>query len=31
VVPELTPLGNVRIPLNLDPTRASGFFHLVEE
>ena len=31
VLPELTPLGNVRIPLNLDPTRASGFFHLVEE
>lgn len=31
VLPEVTPLGNVRVPLNLDPTRASGFFHLVEE
>ncbi len=31
VLPEVTPVGNVRIPLNLDPTRASGFFHLVEE
>lgn len=31
VLPEVTPFGNVRIPLNLDPTRASGFFHLVEE
>ena len=29
--PEVTPTGNVRIPLQLDPTRASGFFHLVEE
>ena len=29
--PEVTPSGNVRIPLSLDPARASGFFHLVEE
>lgn len=29
--PEVTPTGNVRIPLSLDPARASGFFHLVEE
>jgi len=31
VLPEVTPGGNVRIPLNLDPARASGFFRLVEE
>lgn len=29
--PEITPTGNVRVPLSLDPTRASGFFQLVEE
>jgi hypothetical protein len=31
VTPEVTPGGNVRIPVSLDPARASGFFHLVEE
>ena len=29
--PEVTPKGNLRIPLHLDPARASGFFHIVEE
>ena len=29
--PEITPTGNVRVPLTLDPGRAAGFFQLVEE
>jgi hypothetical protein len=29
--PEVTPGGTVRIPVSMDPARASGFFHLVEE
>jgi hypothetical protein len=28
---EVTPAGTVRIPVSLDPARATGFFRLVEE
>ena len=31
LMPEVTPGGTVRIPVSIDPARASGFFHLVEE
>lgn len=31
LMPEVTPGGTVRIPVSIDPARASDFFHLVEE
>jgi hypothetical protein len=31
LMPEVTPGGTVRIPVSIDPARASGFFQLVEE